>query len=146
MITLDAYFMGRNVTHAEEFTDEILTHATITVGKVNELLARAGRSDIHRVTSGWRPRSVNDATSNAAANSRHLTGQAADLSDNDRNLCGWCVDNLDVLTEIGLWMEDPRWTPTWLHVQTVPPKSGKHVFIPSTAPAKDPSFPVTWIA
>ena len=43
-------------------------------------------------------------------------------------------------------MEDPRWTPTWLHVQTIPPKSGRVVFIPNSSPPLDPSFPVTWLA
>lgn len=144
MIDLKAYYKGRDTQYAEELTDEIRANAQITVDKVNELLSRAGRSDIDSVASGWRPKAVNDATANAASSSRHLTAEAADIPDADRTLSSWCVDNLDVLTEIGLWMEDPRWTPTWTHVQTVPPKSGKRVFIPSVKPPLDPSFPVTW--
>lgn len=146
MITLSAYYMGRDLTHAEELTEEIMAHAKITVERVNDLLARAGRSDITTVRSGWRPSGINDATQNSAAHSNHITGQACDLSDSDRTLATWCVDNLDDLEQIGLWMEDPRWTPTWLHVQIVPPKSGKLVYIPSTAKPLDPSFPVTWVA
>ena len=144
MITLEAYWKGRDVTHAEELTDEIRSNAEITVARCNELLARAGRSGLATVNSGWRPAAVNDATANAAAGSRHLTAQAVDLPDADRTLAGWCVDNLDILDEIGLWMEDPRWTPTWLHLQTVPPKSSKRVYVPSSKPPSDPSFPVTW--
>ena len=146
MITLRTYWLGRDATHAEELTDDIQRNAVLTVAKCNELLARAGRSDINTVSSGWRPKGVNAATSNAAQSSRHLTAEAVDLGDIDRTLSSWCVDNLDVLKELGLWMEDPRWCPSWLHVQTVPPKSGKRVFIPSSAPMKDPDFPVTWIA
>ena len=144
MITLRTYWMGRDSTHAEELTDEILANAHLTVAKCNELLERAGRSDIDQVASGWRPASVNDATANASRSSRHLTAQAVDLPDADRSLATWCVDNLDVLREIGLWMEDPRWTPTWVHLQIVPPRSGRTVYIPSSAPASDPDFPVTW--
>ena len=144
MITLEAYWKGRDTEHADELTDEIRANAEIVVGRANELLARAGRSDIHTVNSGWRPQGINDATANAASHSRHLTAEAVDLPDADRTLCEWAVDNLDILKELGLWMEDPRWTPTWLHVQTTPPKSGKVVYIPSTAPAKDPTFKVTW--
>ena len=136
--------MGRDVTHKDELTDEIRANAQRTVDAANELLARAGRSDIHTVNSGWRPATVNEATANAASSSRHLTGQAVDLPDADRTLATWCADNLDVAAEIGLWFEDFRWTPTWVHCQIVPPKSGKRVYIPSSAPAKDPSFPVTW--
>lgn len=144
MISLQAYFKGRDAQYADEYTDDIQRNAIITVARANDLLARAGRSDIHTVNSGWRPKGVNDATANAASSSRHLTAEAADLPDADRTLATWCVDNLDVLGQIGLWIEDPRWTPTWLHVQTVPPKSGKRVYIPSSKPPLDPSFPVTW--
>ena len=144
MITLTDYWKGRNILYAEELTDEITRNAEITVSKVNELLARAGRSDIHTVNSGWRPASVNEATANSGKSSRHLTAEACDLPDADRTLAGWAVDNLDDLRDIGLWMEDPRWTPTWLHLQIVPPGSGKLVYIPSVSKPLDPSFPVTW--
>lgn len=144
MISMAVYWMGRDRTHAEELTDEIRRNADVTVAKANRLLERAGRSAIDEVRSGWRPQAVNDATANAARSSRHLTAQAIDLPDNDRTLATWCVDNLDVLKELGLWMEDPRWTPTWVHLQTIPPKSERVVFIPNSAPAADPDFPVTW--
>ena len=144
MITLEAYWMGRDTQYAEELTDEIRANAQATVDAANELLARAGRSDIHTVNSGWRPKTVNESTANSGSQSRHITAEAVDLPDRDRTLATWCVDNLDVLAEIGLWAEDPRWTKSWLHVQIVPPKSGKRVYIPSSAPPTDPSFPVTW--
>ena len=144
MITWQSYFKGRDIQNRDELTDEIRRNAQVTVDRVTEMLARAGRSDINTVNSGWRPKGVNDATANAAKGSKHLTAEACDLPDADRSLCQWAVDNLDVLEDIGLWMEDPRWTSTWLHVQTIPPKSGRRVFIPSTAPPSDPCFPVTW--
>ena len=145
MITIAAYFMGRDLTHADELTEEIIANAKVTVERTNDLLSRANRSDVNEVRSGWRPQGINDVTRNAAAGSRHLSGQAVDLADVDRTLSGWVFDNLDDLRELGLWAEDPRWCPTWLHLQTVPPKSGKIVFIPSSAPMKDPDFPVTWL-
>ena len=144
MITLKTFWMGRDVTHAEELTDEIQRNAIVTITRCNELLARSGRNDINTVNSGWRPQAVNDATAHSGATSNHITAQAVDLPDADRTLAGWCVDNLDILKEIGLWIEDPRWTPTWVHIQTVPPKSGKLVYIPSAKPPLDPTFEVTW--
>lgn len=143
MITLAAYWRGRDVKYADELTPEIVSHATETVERANDLLQRAGRADINAVNSGWRPRAVNDATSNAATASKHITGQAIDLPDADRTLSRWCVDNLDELRAARLWMEDPRWCPTWLHLQTVPPRSGRVVFIPSSGPPGDPNFQVT---
>ena len=140
MITLHAYWLGRDVTHAEELTDEINRNAKITVERVNQLLDRAGRSGVDEVRSGWRPKAVNDATNNAATSSRHLTAQACDLADPDRALARWCLDHLDDLKEIGLWMEDPRWTQDWVHFQIVPPGSGKLVYIPNNSPPTDPTF------
>jgi hypothetical protein len=145
MITLRSYWLGRDSDYADQLTAEINLNAQNTVAKVNELLVRAARTDITTVASGWRPKGINDATANASKNSRHLTGQACDLPDPDSSLAEWCVDNLDVLKEIGLWLEDPRWTPGWLHVQTVPPKSGRLVYIPNGDPPSNPDFPVTWI-
>lgn len=144
MITIKSYFMGRDLTHANELTEEIMANAQVLVERINDLLQRANRSDIQEVRSGWRPRDLNDATPDAATASRHLSGEAVDLPDNDRTLATWCVDNLDDLQDIGLWMESPQYTPTWVHLQCVPPKSGKTVYIPSTAKPLDPDFPVTW--
>lgn len=144
MISLKTYWMGRAKTHEKELTDEILANAEVTVSRCNELLNRAGHSDVAEVSSGWRPQGINDSTSHASKTSKHLTAQAIDLPDPDRTLADWCVDNLDILEELGLWMEDPRWTPDWVHLQTAPPKSGRRIYIPSTLPAPDPDYPVTW--
>ena len=144
MICDTDYYMGRDVLYPDELTDEIRANVKALVPRVNALLALmsangvAPATDAHTrtaVASGWRPAAVNDATANAAASSRHLTGQAIDLRDTpERELCRWALANPDALVELGLWMEDPRWTPTWLHVQTVPPKSGHLVYVPSTKP------------
>ena len=144
MITLEAFYMGRDKTHADELTPEIEANAQFTVDKVNEFLEVAGFKSVSEVASGWRPSGINASTANAAKNSKHLSGQACDIRDGDRTLASYCADNLDALEQVGLWCEDFRWTPNWVHFQTVPPKSGKRIFIPSTAPAPDPNFPVTW--
>jgi hypothetical protein len=148
MIDLKAFFNGRDKAFRDELTEEIRRNAAETVAKANELLKRAGFEHVCSVNSGWRPHRVNAATVNASATSHHVTGRAIDLPDPDRSLAAWCVANLDVLAEIGLWLEDPRWTfdasgDHWVHVQTVPPRSGHRVFVPSDTPAKDPDFPVT---
>lgn len=62
--------------------------------------------------------------------SRHLYGQAVDISDPDRQLQTWCKANEATLASVGLWMEDFSATPNWCHFQTVPPASGKRWFMP----------------
>ena len=127
--------MGRDLKYP--CSDEIKTNALETIKRTNELKLIYGiKEDI--VASGWRPSAVNDATCNAAKGSTHLTGQALDTKDPNRRFAKWCLQNLHELEEIGLWMEDPRWTPTWVHLQTVPPRSGKRVYVPSTKPALAP--------
>jgi len=38
--------------------------------------------------------------------------------------------NESLMVEIGLWFEDFKATPTWVHAQAVAPKSGKRFFMP----------------
>lgn len=138
MITLKDYWMGRDEKYADELTPEIIQNAHETVEKVNQLLSvyeETGKS-VNRVNSGWRPKSVNDSTANAASKSKHLTAQACDLSDPHGDLDKWCLKNIEALVEFGLWMEHPGWTDGWCHLQTVPPMSSPRVrvFIPSVKP------------
>lgn len=62
--------------------------------------------------------------------SRHLTGQAVDFSDHTKDFQEWVLNNEEYITKVGLWFEDFAHTPNWVHVQTVPPKSGSRFFIP----------------
>lgn len=134
-ITLADFYMGRDKTYASELTPEIRTNAAITVDRVNQLLAAfyASQPDgsYRTVNSGWRPPEVNASTHGAAKFSRHMTGEACDLSDDDERLDSWCLgEGRKWLEQIGLWQESPQSSPRWCHVQIVPPASGNRVFIP----------------
>jgi hypothetical protein len=135
MITLADFYMGRDVTYASELTDAIRVNAAVTVDKVNQLLADFYASQpsgsYRTVNSGWRPPEVNASTSGAARSSRHMTGEACDLSDDDERLDSWLLGSgRPSLVRIGLWQESPQSTPRWCHVQIVAPASGNRVFIP----------------
>jgi uncharacterized protein YcbK (DUF882 family) len=80
-----------------------------------------------RVSSGYRPGHYNKAAG-GAKNSTHLTCQAVDFADSDRTLAQWCLNNITVLADSGLYLEDPAHTPGWVHLQTRPTK--KRVFTP----------------
>ncbi len=62
--------------------------------------------------------------------SKHLVGSACDIHDPDKKLQGWILNNIKVFEDLGLYMEDFNSTSNWVHIQTVPPKSGKRFFIP----------------
>lgn len=80
-----------------------------------------------------------------ASNSTHKLGQGVDTFDPEREFASWCLAHLDVLQAHGLHMEDARWTPTWVHLQSVPPRSGRTVYVPSQAPALA-GLPPVWDA
>lgn len=144
MIILADYWMGRDQTHAADLTEAITDAAAELLGRVNLLLSWAMRDNVRPtgIASGWRPAGINAATANAAAKSKHLTGHAIDLRDNGtRDLAIWCLKNEDALAEIGLWMERPQWTPTWVHLQTIPPASHRRYYVPSTKPPLAPMLP-----
>lgn len=81
------------------------------------------------VSSGYRPSAINSVTKGASKTSCHLTCEACDFEDTDRKLVQWCLRNMDLLERAGLYMESPINTPTWVHLQTRAPRSGKRVFI-----------------
>jgi uncharacterized protein YcbK (DUF882 family) len=61
--------------------------------------------------------------------SRHLFGEACDVSDPDGKLMDWCIANEKVLEKVGLWCE-VRDDKKRVHFQIVPPQSGKRFFNP----------------
>lgn len=142
-ITLSEFFMGRDKSFADQLTPEIIANATATCGAWNRLL-RIFFEDTginHRgMRSGWRPPAVNAKTPGAATNSKHMTGEAADLEDPDKKLAHWVKAHPEICSECGLWFEDPfslkadgtgEFTPTWVHGQIVPPHSGRRFYIPA---------------
>lgn len=124
-ITLKEYYMGRDEHFSEELSDAHKANAAVMVEKANLLLNLFGKRK--RVASGWRPASINAATKGASPTSKHVLCQALDFEDGNRELMNWCLNNKDLLEALGLWFEDPRDTPTWVHAQIVPPASG-HLF------------------
>lgn len=128
MITLKQYFMGRDESYSNQLTPELNDNAIEVVNKANDLLSHLGYS--RGVRSGWRPKEINAMIPGASKTSKHMTCQAVDIEDNDGKLKSWCIQNLSVLEDLGLWMESPEFTPSWLHLQTVAPNSGHRVFIP----------------
>lgn len=135
-LRLEDYWMGRNDTHPDDLSPEIVRNATHLLRRVNTMLALVQMViEPHPVTrtpisSGWRPPSVNANTPNAAPRSKHMTGDAVDIYDPDGELDDWCMEHLDILAECGLWLEHPSATKGWCHLQQVPPRSGKRVFYP----------------
>lgn len=62
--------------------------------------------------------------------SKHLAGQAADISDPHGYVKAWIDRHPEVVKEIDLYFEEFSYCPGYVHVQIVPPKSGRRFFKP----------------
>lgn len=133
MITVEQYLEhGRSI---DTPSDDVLANAEVIVARANDMLSRAAAAGIEcavepRLNSGWRPAAYNATVAGASATSKHMSGQAIDIGDPDGMLDDWCVRNLEVLAELGLWLEHPASTKGWTHVQCVAPRSGNRIFYP----------------
>ena len=138
MISKNELTMGREKQFPESYTKEVDGNLNVLLEKINIVRSKYGKPMI--VSSGWRSPEVNAATPNAAKMSKHLSGLAVDIYDKDCKLWNWCMENLELMQELGLYLEDKRHTVSWLHFQIGAPKSGKRIFKPSTAPYVDASL------
>jgi hypothetical protein len=139
VLTVEDILMGRDKKYTNELTSEIRNNINLLLNSVNPFISKCPY-ECH-VNSGWRPAAINSATSGAATKSTHLSGLAVDIADPKGDLRRWVLCNLGGLQICGLWCEDFRWTPTWVHFQCVSPRSGRRIYIPSTNP---PLLPNAW--
>lgn len=86
------------------------------------------------VTSGLRSNEqqnelIKQGKSNAYK-SKHLSGEAVDILDDNGEVKKFLLKNPDILETACLWCEAFNYTPDWVHFQIVPPASGRRFFIP----------------
>ena len=132
-ITENEILMGRDgespLTHELEKNLEKLLKA---LNQFREIYAKP-----MIVSSGYRPAQYN-TLAGGAKKSNHMLCLACDFVDLDSALDIYCVENQNVLAECGLYLEHPKWTKTWCHLQVISPASGKRIFVPqATEPTID---------
>lgn len=98
-----------------ELTPELLANASLLLQAVNALLAEL---HIHnaKVSSGFRPSTVNAGVPGAAKRSLHMQCLACDIHDRDGSLDKLIESRDDLKKKHGLWQESPAATPSWLHI------------------------------
>lgn len=126
--------MGRATLH--DLPTDLKQNLATLVARANALVAGYGKPLI--VSSGYRPAAINASIANAGKNSWHMHCAALDVADPSGDFWIFVLANLQLCADLGLWVEDRRWTPTWVHLQIYPPASGKRIFVPSTKPAPAP--------
>jgi len=136
-ITLEECLKGRDKLYPKEYNKTIELNLFKTIQAVDEFLKDYTGTIV--VTSGWRDQISNKAAGGAPS-SKHTTGEAIDIQDKNGELRKYVLANLEKAVELGIFFEDMRWTPIWIHFQIVQPKSGKRIYIPNTLPPKDPNI------
>ena len=122
MITVDEIIKGKPVTPG------ILLNIVELVARLNVVRLAYDKPMI--INSGLRTKADQMRINPKAPNSAHVEGMAADIRDADGQLKKWLAENMEVLELANLYMEDPKATPTWVHLQTRPPRSGNRTFKP----------------
>lgn len=127
MITIEDYLMGRHLQYPAEYNNKFQCNAESLIRKVNNFLDALNVNP--RVTSGFRPPSINRKVIGAAKRSHHQTCNAIDLEDSSGAL-GIKASDPALLEQFGLYLEDPTYTKGWIHLQDLPPRSKRRIFIP----------------
>jgi hypothetical protein len=153
MITREQYF-GPYIGNAE-VTPEMEANADGLLGKVNGVLDAAASDGITLHVNPHTGCNVAgdgnggfrlQATTVGADHSKHKVAHAVDVYDPHRELASWVWTNQAVLEAAGLHIERPEWTPTWVHMQDVPPASGVFAFIPNNNPPLASKLPEQMVA
>lgn len=138
MISMEELLMGR--AELAKLPLEIQSNLAILLERINKVRAAYGKP--MTVNSGLRL--AGNQPANAAAKSNHLIGAAVDIGDDaEGTLWKWVLENLQLMKNIGMWLENPNWTHgqgNWVHFQISPPSSKKRIYVPSTASASAPTL------
>lgn len=119
----------------EDFTPQVCFNAGQLIERLNALgfkPARVFSSCLRSRQSQiriYKEKGITDE-SKIPFGSCHLTGEAVDIADPDGKLGAWLKENKKKLEELGLYVEDLKYTPGWCHLQIRAPKSGRRFFIP----------------
>jgi len=114
-ITKDEILMGRDKQFPDDYNDEISNNIDKLLIPLNQFRELYGNSIT--ISSGWRPPSINIKVG-GASHSNHCLGLAADLHDPDGKIDAFAqeLDKSGKLKELGLWLENPKSTPGWTHL------------------------------
>lgn len=124
-VTPEEYF---NTQDTSDLTHQQYCNAIRLLHAINLLREEMGVP--FRVNSGYRSTSHN-LRIGGSLNSHHIHCRAIDIADPTGSIKAKLQENdNELLVKYGLYMEAASATPTWAHLQIVPPRSGSRVFNP----------------
>lgn len=110
-----------------DITQQMHTNISKLLDALNKFRLAYGKPMI--VNSGLRTPEHNQKVGGSPKSS-HMTGEACDFRDPDGAIDAYCLQNLALLEECGLYLEHPDHTKGWCHLQIRRPNSGNRVFRP----------------
>lgn len=141
--------------HAHPAINEVIQHAARgLMNTVNSALIIAAEDGViltvnpatgtivsGELNGGWRP----PECTIGAAFSKHKTGHGVDIYDPKTVFARWCYSHAGALKKLNLSMERHEWTPSWVHLQDIPPGAigapWRLDFIPDQSKAKCAPLP-----
>ena len=98
-----------------ELTSELKQNGVKLLNQVNQFLKDIGIKQVI-VSSGFRTSEANASLPNSAKRSLHMSCKAIDIADPDGGLATLIENEPDLLRKYGLWLEDPNYTKSWVHL------------------------------
>jgi hypothetical protein len=141
-VTREEILMGRD--KANPLSEEQEANLKDLLARIHIVREAYGKPLV--VSSGYRPPSVNQAAGGATRSS-HMSCQAVDFRDPNGEFSRWCLANMDIIRQAGLYLEDPRWTQRpdgkggfsgWTHLQSRPTRANP--FVPNSSQPLAPDF------
>lgn len=147
-----AEYFGTYAGHPD-ITEERRRNAEDLLIRVNALLERAAGDGVALAINPRTGSAVSGETNGGfrpqdcpigAPRSTHKEARGVDIYDPRRELARWCYREHEWLRQLGLSMEDARWTPGWVHLQSRPPglagSPWRLDFVPDSSPARAPAL------
>ena len=141
MIDLNELLMNR--AKLKDLDKETQDNLTTLLERINKVRGAYGKP--MKVNDGYRR--PQDTPPHGAKKSKHLLGAAVDIDDDEAGtLWNWLMkpEQMTLLKGVGLWLEHGCYThcngQSWVHLQILPPASGKRIFIPSAESNPNPKF------
>lgn len=125
-ILSDEYFQDSITNYGYTPSQEDYLRCADLLAKVNALFPDCQLRSGHRTRD--KTLALRAAGYKAAVGGQHEQSNAVDISDPDNQLDANLDDTL--LADAELYREAPHATPSWVHLQTVAPLSGKRTFEP----------------
>lgn len=124
MISMKELLSGNNLADQSPEIQANLQDLLEKVNKIRELWAHSmtvtsGLRSMEHHLEIYKAKGITDK-SKIPMKSKHLYGEAVDISDPKQELQEWCKANEDKIREIGLWMESFAATKNWVHFQIKP--------------------------